>query len=187
VVAAVATQEGETVTAGFATPTFVTIIDLRRLEVRAYVDETDIGRIALGQRCSFEVDTYPGVEFEGRVRAIYPKAEIQDNVVNYLVIIEFGEGRDYVIRPEMTASVVIALETRRGVLAVPRAAVSTERSERSVHVLNGERWERRTVRTGWRDERYVEILDGLREGERVATSEWPAAPSDRAVTTGGLK
>ena len=74
-------------TAGFATPTFVTIIDLRRLEVRAYVDETDIGRVALGQWCSFEVDTYPGVAFGGRVTAIYPKAVIQDNVVNYLVII----------------------------------------------------------------------------------------------------
>src|SRR5262245_13213740 len=49
VVASVSTQEGETVAASFASPTFVTLLDLGRLEVRAYVDETDIGRIRRGQ------------------------------------------------------------------------------------------------------------------------------------------
>ncbi|MBK8475759.1 MAG: HlyD family efflux transporter periplasmic adaptor subunit [Opitutaceae bacterium] len=61
-VASVATQEGETVSASFSAPAFVTLIDLARLEVWAYVDETDIGRVELGQHAAFTVDTY------GRVR-----------------------------------------------------------------------------------------------------------------------
>jgi HlyD family secretion protein len=65
VVESVTTQEGETVAASFAAPTFVTLLDLSRLEVWAYVDETGIGRIKIGQKASFTIDTYSGYAFEG--------------------------------------------------------------------------------------------------------------------------
>jgi RND family efflux transporter MFP subunit len=102
VVATISTQEGETVAASFAAPTFVTLLDLDRLEVWAYVDETDIGRIQAGQKARFTVDTYPGQEFEGRVTNIYPQAEIRDNVVNYVTVVRFDPPRDRTLRPEMT-------------------------------------------------------------------------------------
>ncbi|MBI2215499.1 MAG: efflux RND transporter periplasmic adaptor subunit [Acidobacteria bacterium] len=110
VVASVSTQEGETVAANFATPTFVTLIDLNRLEVWAYVDETDIGRIEIGQPARFTVDTYGDEQFEGRVTAIYPKPEIRDNVVNYVTVIRFEPPRNRVLRPEMTTTVQIELD-----------------------------------------------------------------------------
>ncbi len=116
VVASVATQEGETVSASFATPTFVTLIDLNRLEVWAYVDETDIGRIELGQCATFTVDTYGDASFAGTVTAIYPKAEIRDNVVNYIAVVRFEPQPGRTLRPDMTAFVRIALpadDTRR--------------------------------------------------------------------------
>jgi len=105
VVASIATQEGETVAASFAAPTFVTLLDLARLEVWAYVDETDIGRIRPGMPARFTVDTYGGEEFSGQVTAIYPKPEIRDNVVNYVTVIRFEAPRERVLRPEMTATV----------------------------------------------------------------------------------
>ncbi|MFG1691787.1 efflux RND transporter periplasmic adaptor subunit, partial [Gemmatimonadota bacterium] len=86
VVASVSTQVGETVAASFASPTFVTIIDLDRLEIWAYVDETDIGRVEVGQEARFTVDTYLDTEFHGTVTAIQPQAEIVDNVVNYVTL-----------------------------------------------------------------------------------------------------
>jgi HlyD family secretion protein len=107
VVASVATQEGETVAASFAAPTFVTLIDLARLEVWAYVDETDIGRIRVGQPARFTVDTYGDEEFAGRVAAIYPRPEIRDNVVDYVVVVRFDPPRDRTLRPEMTTTVRI--------------------------------------------------------------------------------
>lgn len=116
VVASVATQEGETVSASFTTPTFVTLIDLGRLEVWAYVDETDIGRIELGQHATFTVDTYGDASFAGTVTAIYPKAEIRDNVVNYIAVVRFEPQPGRTLRPDMTAFVRIALpadDTRR--------------------------------------------------------------------------
>lgn len=59
VVASVSTQEGETVAAGFAAPTFVTIINLDQLEAIAFVDETDIGRVLPGLKTVLTVDAYP--------------------------------------------------------------------------------------------------------------------------------
>lgn len=111
VVASISTQEGETVAASFAAPTFVTLLDLDRLEVWAYVDETDIGRIAAGQRVDFTVDTYPGHPFAGRVTAIYPQAEIRDNVVNYVTVVHFEPPPNRTLRPEMTVMARIALGT----------------------------------------------------------------------------
>ena len=167
VVASVATQEGETVAASFAAPTFVNIIDLDRLEVQAFVDETDIARIHEGQTAWFSVDSYPAEEFEGEVTAIYPKAVIQDNVVNYVVTVRITDRKGRTLRPEMTAAVTIILEPRADILAVPVSAVARERSERYVMVLESGSPVRRTVRVDWTQGGWTEITDGLAEGDRI--------------------
>lgn len=109
VVASISTQEGETVAASFSAPTFVTLIDLSRLEVWAYVDETDIGRVEPGRNATFTVDTYREEAFPGVVTTIYPKAEIRDNVVDYVTVVSFAPPARQVLRPEMTTTVQIAL------------------------------------------------------------------------------
>jgi len=167
VVASISTQEGETVAASFMAPTFVIIIDLARLEVRAYVDETDIGRIKKGQQASFTVDTYPGIDFEGKVTAIYPKAEMRDNVVNYVTIIDITGNKGYTLRPEMTTTVRIFQQTRPKVLAIPKRAIRREGGKKHVYVVKGTHPEKRWVNTGWTDGEYIEITRGLLEGERV--------------------
>jgi macrolide-specific efflux system membrane fusion protein len=173
IVASVATQEGETVAASFAAPTFVTLVDLDRLEVWAYVDETDIGRIQTSQTARFTVDTYPDHEFEGRVTAIYPQAEIRDNVVNYVTVVTFDPPRGRTLRPEMTATVRIALESRENVLTVPRRAVRREDGRSFVLTPAGEK---RFVTVGSRDESHSEILNGVREGDEVRVGEPKAEP-----------
>jgi RND family efflux transporter MFP subunit len=171
VVASVTTQEGETVAASFAAPTFVTLVDLSRLEVRAYVDETDIGRIRRGQKGRFTVDTYPDHDFEGSVTAVYPQAEIRDNVVNYVTVLRFEATRDRPLRPEMTTTVRILLDTHERVLAVPTRAVRREGDRQFVWSRQGVSLERRWVTTGAKDDSYWEITDGLREGDEVSVGE----------------
>jgi macrolide-specific efflux system membrane fusion protein len=167
VVAEVATQVGETVAASFASPTFLTIIDLDRLEVWAYVDETDIGRVEVGQRAIFTVDTYADTDFEGRVTAIRPMAEIQDAVVNYVTVIEIADGHGKILRPEMTTTVNIVLERRENVIAIPNNAVRRDRNGTYAFVMRGDERVRQGIRVGHRDRDYAEVVEGLDEGDRV--------------------
>ncbi len=165
VVAEVSTREGETVAAAFAAPKFVTIIDLDRLEVLAYVDETDIGRVIVGQQASFTVDTFPNTEFTARITAIQPRAELQGSVVNYVVRLEFERSDEFILRPEMTAHVRIVVEKRDGVLTAPRATIKRTVGRQYVVVRRDGRWAEQAVQTGWRSESTVEFLSGVREGD----------------------
>ncbi|HDL18791.1 MAG TPA: efflux RND transporter periplasmic adaptor subunit [Bacteroidetes bacterium] len=167
VIASVSTQEGETVTSRFSAPTFVTIINLKKLEVWAYVDETDIGRVDVGQRSVFTVDTYPATDFEGVVTAIYPKAVIQDNVVNYVTTIKITNFKGKTLRPEMTATVTIFLQTRKNVLAIPRKAVHNKGGEKFVTVLDGDAPQERKVTLGWKNSGFYQVTGGLKEGEKI--------------------
>ena len=166
VIGSVTTQEGETVAAGLNAPTFVVIVDLDRLQVNAFVDEVDIGKVKLGQSVTFNVDAFPAQDFTGSVSAIYPSATIQDNVVKYVVAIAVDDEDRGLLRPEMTASVRIQLETRT-VLAIPARAIRQDAGRSVVHVVNGDATEVRPIRIGWRDGPWAEIADGLSEGERI--------------------
>jgi RND family efflux transporter MFP subunit len=166
-IASVTTQQGETVAAGLNAPTFITIIDLNKLEVNAYVDETDVGKIGVGQEALFTVDTFADKDFKGKVTAIYPRAVLQENVVNYitLISIENSEGK---LKPDMTANVTITLKKKMGVLAVPGAAVVREGGRKYVMLQAKDgKATRREVKTGWKESAYIEITSGLKEGDVV--------------------
>lgn len=173
VVASVSTQVGETVAASFASPTFVTIIDLDRLEIWAYVDETDIGRVEVGQAATFTVDTYLDTEFRGAVTAIQPKAEIVDNVVNYVTLIEIGPSEGKILRPEMTATVNIYLESREDVLTLPNGAVRRGSEGVFAYVLSSQGPQRRAITTGYRGREFTEVAEGLVQGEEVVVGSVP--------------
>ena len=161
VVGSVSTQEGETVAAGLNAPTFVTISDLSRLMVEAYVDEVDIGKVQPGQRAVFTVDAFPAVDFEGNVVAIYPKASIQDNVVKYTVALDVTTPYEGKLRPEMTATVSILLEARN-VLAIPSKAVQREAGRNLVYLAAaGAPGARRKRLERWP---WTEVTSGLDEG-----------------------
>ena len=171
VIASVTTQQGETVSASsLNVPTFVTIVDLNRLEIYAYVDETDIGKIKPGLEATFTVDSFPDKDFKGKVTAIYPKATIQDNVVYYITVIsiENPEGK---LKPDMTVNATILLNKRENVLAVPNKSIKREGGKKVVTVLETSKPVQKTVRTGWKDSAYTEIIEGLKEGDKVLTGE----------------
>jgi RND family efflux transporter MFP subunit len=169
-IASVTTQQGETVAAGLNAPTFITIIDLNKLEVNAYIDETDVGKISVGQDALFTVDTFADKDFKGKVTAIYPRAVLQENVVNYitLISIENSEGK---LKPDMTANVTITLKKKKGVLAIPGTAVVREGGKKYVTLQAKDgKATRREVKTGWKEGTYLEITSGLKEGETVLIS-----------------
>lgn len=118
-----AVEEGQTVAAGFETPTLFTIAaDLTKMQVIADVDEADIGNVEEGQRVSFTVDAYPNDRFEGVVRQIRlgdsestssaSSSSSSSTVVTYEVVVT-ADNPDLKLKPRLTANITIyTLEQR---------------------------------------------------------------------------
>ncbi len=193
IVASISTQEGETVAAGLNSPTFVNIIDMERLHINAFVDETDIGYVKTEQEALFTVDTFPGEIFTGTVTDIYPKAVIQENVVNYEVIINIPDSDMNRLRPEMTTSVTVVIGERKGVLAVPKGAVKRKGKNSFVLVKNAGTGNppkknssiKKDVKIGWRDEGYIEIKEGLKLGDEVIIASKDSSGFDHSNVFSG--
>ena len=167
VVAFVSTQEGETVVASMSAPTFVTLIDLKKLEVTAFVDETDIGKIKDRQKTRFTVDAFPKKFFQAEIREIHPKAVIKDNVVNYEVMLEVSKKNISLLRPEMTANIVVTTGAHLNVLTIPRGAVKRS-GKNSFAVMKTEiALSENPIELGWRDRDAQEVVSGLNDGDQV--------------------
>jgi len=120
---------GQTVAASFQAPTLFQIAqDLTKMQVQADVDQSDIGRVQVGQPARFTVDSYPDQEFRGRIAQIRLNATVSQNVVTYPVIIEVANPEEK-LRPKMTANVTIEVATVRNVLRIPNAALRFKPAE----------------------------------------------------------
>jgi HlyD family secretion protein len=114
---------GQTVAASFQAPTLFTIAqDLTKMQVQADVDQSDIGRVHVGEPASFTVDAYPEQIFQGKIAQVRLNATVSQNVITYPVIIEVPNP-DEKLRPQMTANVTIDVAHVRDVLRVPNAAL----------------------------------------------------------------
>jgi len=167
VVAFVSTQEGETVVASMSAPTFVTLIDLKKLEVTAYVDETDIGKIKEKQKANFTVDAFPKNIFDAVIREIRPKAIIKDNVVNYEVMLDVSKKNIALLRPEMTANITVTTGTHNNVLIIPRGAVKRSGKKSFAVIKEGANVSEKVIELGWRDGDMQEVTSGLSEEDEV--------------------
>jgi HlyD family secretion protein len=118
-----AVDVGQTVAASFNTPTLFTIADdLTRMQVKADIDEADIGEIKDGQKASFTVDAYPDRTFVGTVSSIRLQPTVTQNVVTYTVIIDVPNN-DLTLLPGMTANITIKVRSAENVLIVPSGAL----------------------------------------------------------------
>lgn len=129
-----AVEEGQTVAAGFETPTLFTIAaDLTKMQIIADVDEADIGSVQDGQRVSFTVDAYPNDVFEGKVEQIRlgessdsstssSSSSSSSTVVTYEVVIS-ADNPDLKLKPRLTANITIYTMERNDVLSIPNKAL----------------------------------------------------------------
>ena len=114
---------GQSVAASFQAPTLFTIAeDLTKMQVQADVDQSDIGRVAMGQTARFTVDAYADETFSGTISQIRLNATQNQNVVTYPVIIGVPNP-DKRLKPLMTADVIIDVARVADVLRVPNAAL----------------------------------------------------------------
>src|SRR3989442_3937218 len=114
---------GQTVAASLQAPVLFTIAqDLTKMQVDTNVDEADVGRIQVGQRATFTVDSFPMVTFRGEVNQIRKAPQILQNVVTYDVVI-YVQNAEQKLLPGMTANVKIIVASKPNVLKIPNAAL----------------------------------------------------------------
>ncbi|HSV96947.1 MAG TPA: efflux RND transporter periplasmic adaptor subunit [Spirochaetota bacterium] len=143
-----------------------------RLIVTANVDETDIGNVKIGMTAELSLDSYPGVEVNGRVRHISYESTVTNNVTMYKVQIIPNRVPE-VFRSGMSATINIIQSARGNALLLPIEAVLMEGRTNYIRVGRGEKAppELREVKIGISDESRIEILSGLNEGEKVLVAD----------------
>lgn len=186
-----AVEEGQTVAAGFETPTlFYIAADLSQMQVVADVDEADIGGVEEGQRCTFTVDAYPNDVFEGYVTQIRlgssnstssSSSSTSESVVTYEVIIT-AQNPELKLKPRLTANISIYTIDRPNALSVPTKAlrftpeiplitpddtVHDVESAHKVWTKSGNVFTAHPVEIGISNGVYTEIISGLKEGTEI--------------------
>ncbi len=125
-------EAGQTVAASFSTPTLFTIAqDLSKMEIKASVDESDIGQIKVGQAARFTVQAYPAETFEGKVKQIRLEPTTSSNVVNYTVVVS-ADNKDNLLLPGMTATVEFVIDHKTDVLVVANSALRFQPSDKDL-------------------------------------------------------
>jgi HlyD family secretion protein len=148
----------------------MTLGDLREVYVKGKVDESDIGKVYLGQPARIKVESYKDQTFTGKVTKISPMGIERDNVTTFEVRVSISnESRK--LKAAMTANAEIMLEERKGVLAVPEGAI-IYKQDRSTEVeipdaANQSGKKRVAVQTGISDGSKMQIMKGLTEGQKV--------------------
>lgn len=179
-------ESGELVTSGVATFSsgmpLVQIADLSKMRIKLQINEVDIGKVRVGQKVEIRLDSLRDEVFEGRVRKVAPASSVAAQpgapggaVIRFPVEVEIANP-DPRMKPGMSTKCRIIVERRQNVLRLPKEAFQfVDASTAKVNVVhrataNGrsvDKNETRTVKIGLRGDAFVEILEGVKEGEKV--------------------
>jgi len=154
---------GDYVTRGMKVAEVVRITPLR---IELTVPEQFVASVGVGQPVSFSVDAFPGRLFEGKVRYVSPALRAEQRALTVEAVVPNGDAQ---LKPGMFATAQIEQNKKEPAVLVPATAVRVISGTGRVFVVNGDRAEERVVATGQKVDPLVEIVTGLKAGERVAT------------------
>lgn len=148
--------------------TLYQITDLSSVWLIADVPEQDLALIRVGAQASVSLTAYPGQTFSGKVSFIYPSMNPQTRTVP--VRIELGNTKA-MLKPAMFAQVELPVSDKGKVLTIPHSAVIDSGVRQLVLLVRGEgRFEPREVKLGARSRQWIEVIDGINEGDVVVTA-----------------
>jgi len=156
-----AVEPGQTVTSNDAV-----IVLSDRLIVKAQVDETDIGKVKLGQGAIISLDAYPGQKVKSKVDHISYESKIVNNVTIYEVDM-LPERVPDVFRSGMSANVDIIEKSKEDVLLIPLGAVKKDKEGSFVLLGQGKKPAKRRIELGISDERNVEVISGIEAEDKI--------------------
>jgi HlyD family secretion protein len=155
---------------GSSATLIMTIGDLNEVYIKGKVDETDIGKVYLGQRARITVESFKDQQFPGHVTKISPMGTEKDNVTTFEVRVSISNEK-HILKAQMTANAEIILEEHKGVLAVPEGAVTFNKDKSTAVQIpdptNEKGFRKVTIATGISNGAKTEIVKGLSEGQQV--------------------
>ncbi|WP_420129286.1 efflux RND transporter periplasmic adaptor subunit [Longimicrobium sp.] len=158
-----------------------TMADLSEIQVRARVDETDIGKVQPGQQARVTVEAYPGQSFAGTVLKVEPQAVVEQNVTMFPVLVRLANP-DGLLKPGMNADVAMVTDRREGAVSVPTGAVTTVREAATAAAALG--LDAKTVRASLRPAGaggQRAATGGAASGGRAAAGSGAAAGATRGI------
>ena len=176
----IVTKEGQTVVSSQTAPTILVLANVDVMTVQTRISETDVLKVHPGQPLSFYVVAEPKHRYQSVMGALQdaPNDALQDESASaqsqqpsavYYNGVFSVPNPDHRLRTSMTAQVFIVTEQAKNVLRLPVMALGQPQGSNAyyVQVMNGDVPEQRLIHVGINDRQYVEVKDGLREGERV--------------------
>lgn len=170
----------------FATQGIVTIPEVNRMLVEASISESEVHRVQTGQAAEVRVEAFPDLKLTGKVTRVGTLASssvnrpFDDKRFDLIITLDPTTAE---LRPEMTIRADVIVGSRANVLMIPVTAVFNNQGSRVVYVTGATGTEMRPVDLGESNDRMVEVVSGLREGERVSLSA-PAAAGKTAPPRG---
>ena len=155
---------------GSAATPIMTIGDLNEVYVKGKADETDVGKLYLGQPARITVESFKDQKFDGRVTKISPLGVEKDNVTTFEVRVSISNEK-HILKAQMTANAEVILEEHKKVLAIPEGAVVYNKDKSTAAQIPdaaSEKGMRKVaIATGISNGSKTEVLKGLTEGQQV--------------------
>ena len=144
----------------------VSIIRTDLLKLNFSVTEKDVASIRMDQDVLFTVDAYPGREFRGRVKTIYPNLEEKTRSLQAEAVVANADGR---LKPGLFCRVTLYTGPPRNTVVVPINALLYDNSTTKLFVVEGDRAKERKVKIGRKYGEFIEIVEGTKDKEIVVT------------------
>lgn len=151
------------------------VADLSRMQVRAFVDEPEIGHLKIGQPVKIIWDALPGKSWQGQLLTT-PSTVVSRGNRNVGELLTTVANVDRTLLPNTNVGVTIVTYSRDGALVLPREAVHEEDGKNYIYVIKNMHLQRRLVQLGVSNLTHVEILNGLSDGESVAVNSLSPTP-----------
>jgi len=165
-------REGSFVNSG---DLIVQVADLSRMQIHAFVDEPEIGRLAQGQKVSVNWDAAPGRIWEGIVTRVPTAVQVRGTRTVGEVICEVN-NKDLKLIPNINVNVQITEARAENVLAIPREAVFEENGKSFVYVVDGSKVKKTMIETALSNLTRIQVTKGLSEGTMIALGSSSSTP-----------
>ena len=158
------------------TPIF-TIVDTSRLEATLNAPEREIETLKAGQTVQLSVDALPGKTFEGRIDRVSPVVDSGSGTFRVICTFEGGG----LLQPGMFGRIRIEYDQRANALVIPRTALLEDGTSPAVYTVKANKAARTAIKLGYIDGEWVEVREGLREGDQVVVAGKAALREGSAV------